>query len=976
MAGLFCWRRPVLCRYSGRSAGVPVTVNLTPPPDLPAELTSRWRHIAGRLNELPADAFSDCPAAARSVSRVALCSDFVLSTLLREPRALVARVADDAPLSEALLAGRLRLSGCSEAQAMRTLRRVRNLEMARIAWRDLAGWSDLQASFSDLSALADAAIRAALQFAGTHLEGRFGRPAGPGGAPASLLVLAMGKLGGGELNFSSDVDLVLLFPDPQTLQRRPEVEPEVYYRRLAQLLVKLLDQVTEEGFVFRVDTRLRPFGAAGPLAVSVPALETYLIRHAREWERYAYLKARLLTGRRHAGELFEELLTPFVYRSYIDYGVFESLREMKASIAAEVARRDMAGNIKLGPGGIREIEFVVQALQLVRGGQNRALIQRSLPAALEAVETAGLLDGDAARALHSAYRFLRTLEHRLQAMRDQQTHDLPADAVSRSVLAYAMGMSGWAALEARLKRERERVEAQFAGSGLTGRGERDAAPDVDAWTSAWERGELREALAEAEVADADALGTQLEALRAESVFSRMDEVSRQRLAAVISQIMPQLAGYAAPGRVLRGVLPVLRAVGRRSAYLALLRENPSALARLLALADRSEFLVRQVAEHPLLLDELLDARVFDTPPTREELARSLQDTLAKQPSSDVEGRLEAIRSFKTAAVFRIACADRLGHLPLMKVSDRLTDTAELILQLALETAWSELVERYGEPLCGDGAARRAAGFAIIGYGKLGGLELGYGSDLDLVFVHDSAGSHQTTSGPRQVDNGRFFVRLVQRLIHFLSIQTRFGRLYEIDTRLRPSGRSGVPLPSLDAFVTYQREQAWVWEHQALLRSRAVAGLPRVMESFEAVRREVLIHDVDRDKLREEIIAMRRRMRRELSRSKTGEFDLKHDRGGVSDIEFLVDYWVLSRSDAFAELVTFPDKVRQLEALERTGLVSAERCRRLKAIYIALRERAHELALNEGGRIVSGEAFAEARGWVGALWDEALGAERV
>lgn len=484
---------------------------------------------------------------------------------------------------------------------------------------------------------------------------------------------------------------------------------------------------------------------------------------------------------------------------------------------------------------------------------------------------------------------------------------------------------------------------------------------------------MLEALEGASIGEARAISSELEALRSGQLYSRMDEISRQRLAAVVSRIVPSLTQYTEPARVLHRVLPVLQAIGRRSAYLALLNENPLALGRLLKLADQSEFVVRQVAEHPLLLDELLDSRVFDTPPSRGELEQTLQHTVERQAAGNVESRLEVIRLFQRAALFRIAVADRLENLPLMKVSDRLTDTAELILEFALDTAWTELVERFGEPLCGQGSDARTAGFAIIGYGKLGGLELGYGSDLDLVFLHDSSGRHQETAGPNKADNGRFFVRLVQRLIHFLSIQTSSGRLYEVDMRLRPDGRSGVPVPSLDSFVSYQQKRAWVWEHQALLRSRSVAGSAEVREAFEEVRRDILIHYVDRDNLKREITAMRKRMRDKLSLSKAEEFDLKQDPGGLSDIEFLIDYWVLAQAHAFPELVKFPDKVRQLEALETTGLVSAERCARIKNIYLALRESAHELALNEGGRIIRGDSFAAERGWLRSLWAEVLGA---
>jgi [glutamine synthetase] adenylyltransferase / [glutamine synthetase]-adenylyl-L-tyrosine phosphorylase len=417
---------------------------------------------------------------------------------------------------------------------------------------------------------------------------------------------------------------------------------------------------------------------------------------------------------------------------------------------------------------------------------------------------------------------------------------------------------------------------------------------------------------------------------------------------------------------------VYRAICRRSAYFALLNENPAALDRLLTIVAHSAWLAKQIAEQPMLLDELLDTRLFDLPPTRGELADSFMRTLRGAAPNDfahheLEAVLDAIRVFQRTAIFRIAIADRLGSLPLMKVSDRLTDTAELVLEFALQTAWRELVAKHGTPR--SGPPMTDAGFAVIGYGKLGGLELGYGSDLDLVFLHDSRGAQQETNGNPPLDNERFFSRLVQRLIHFLSIQTSSGRLYEVDTRLRPSGRAGLLVQSIDGFHRYQTREAWVWEHQALLRSRAVAGTRRVRDEFERVRREVLVAHVDRAKLKTEVAAMRRRMRSELSLAKSGGFDVKQDIGGLADIEFLVDYWVLASSHEFPELIEHPDNVRQLEALERVGLVSAERCRRLKEAYLALRQRIHELALDEGGRVVAEHEFKELRAFVSGVWDE-------
>jgi glutamate-ammonia-ligase adenylyltransferase len=422
------------------------------------------------------------------------------------------------------------------------------------------------------------------------------------------------------------------------------------------------------------------------------------------------------------------------------------------------------------------------------------------------------------------------------------------------------------------------------------------------------------------------------------------------------------------------VLPIFQAVCRRSAYLSLLDENRDALTRLLAVAGQSPLLARQISEHPLLLDELLDSRLFDSPPTRAELESSLDQYLKNVARDDLEAVLDAMRQFQRAAVFRIAVADRFGGLPLMKVSDRLTDTAELVLGLARDIAYAELEAKHGKPLCGEPNELREAQFAIIGYGKLGGLELGYGSDLDIVFLHDSQGSHQETNGKKPLDNAHFFARLAQRLIHFLTIQTSSGGLYEIDTRLRPSGSKGLMVASLENFRRYQREEAWTWEHQALLRSRSVGGSAQLRATFENERREILIHHVDRTKLKHEVRKMRARMRKELSEGDVQTFDIKQDAGGLADIEFLIDYWVLAHSETHPELATYPDNVRQLEALEAARLVPAEHCRYLKDAYLALRARTHELALAEAGRVVSDAEFKDMRAWVVARWLETFGAD--
>jgi [glutamine synthetase] adenylyltransferase / [glutamine synthetase]-adenylyl-L-tyrosine phosphorylase len=930
------------------------------PSDLPVTLVARYERIAARLADLEVPLPPDL---AQSAVRVAVVSDFVLGVLLRYPKELLLRIRDAEPLDRAGIAARLDLATAAETQAMTLLRRARQIEMARIAWRDIAGLASLEATLADVSLLAECLIETATNFAAAQLAERFGRPRDATGRELPLLVLGMGKLGGKELNFSSDVDLVFVYPDAEVEGLRTEAE--TYYVRLGQLLIRLLDQRTEDGFVYRVDTRLRPFGGSGPLAVNVAAFESYLVEHGRDWERYAYVKARLLTGQEFARDVFDLVLTPFVYRRYLDYGVFDALRQMKRLISQEVARKDMAENIKLGPGGIREIEFIAQAFQIVRGGRRPELRERSLMRVLPRLAGDRQLPEGTVAALLEAYRHLRIVENRLQALADQQTHTLPANPEERARLAFALGEPDWPSFYARLAKQRAIVEAEFKNVAWDVQGEANRV--VDPMSAAWEAGDVTAMLASTPLAGDEEARALLADLRGGGLYQRMDETGRQRLAAVMSRTLQLIGRHTAPAKSLERVLPVFRAVCRRSAYLALLNENPAALERLLKIVVDSALLARQLAEQPLLLDELLDERVFDSPPTRDELAALLERCTRDVAPGDTEAALEAIRVFQRTALFRIAIADRLGSLPIMKVSDRLTDTAELVLGYSLGMARTELVTKYGTPRCGPPS--REAGFGIVGYGKLGGLELGYGSDLDLVFLHDSRGDQQETDGSPPLDNERFFGRLVQRLIHFLSVQTSSGKLYEIDTRLRPSGRAGLLVTSLDGFRRYQETEAWVWEHQALLRSRALAGAPSVCEAFERIRREILVAHIHRDKLKSEVVKMRHRMRKELTEARAGQFDLKQDAGGIADIEFLVDYWVLAHSAQYPELVEFPDNVRQLEALERVALVPAERCGRLKDTYLALRQRVHELALDQRGRVVPDSEFAPFREFVIGVWDE-------
>jgi len=859
-------------------------------------------------------------------------------------------------LLEAWLAG-----GSGDDEFLHRLRLFRHRELVRVIWRDLNEGADVTESLRDLSDLADAAINAALNFAHDLLRARHGEPRAEDGSPSGAGVVAMGKLGGHELNFSSDVDLVFVYSTAGETDGARALSNEEYFRVLAQRVIDLLSRNTADGFVYRVDVRLRPFGSAGPLAVSVSALEGYLLQHGRDWERYAWIKARVVNAWADAETLYRDVLRPFVYRRYLDYGVFSALRDMKALIEAEVAKKEFRGNLKLGPGGIREIEFIVQTLQLVRGGTVVALRERQLLKALPALVQAGCLPERDAAELTAAYRFLRLAENRLQALYDRQTHDLPADPVDQQRLALAMGYAGWRAFLAALQIQRNAVARHFRDivfRGMSGsddeNGEQAGSADGDAarpeadlarvWLDdAAPDLQLQRLAGAGFSAPVDVL-ERVRRLREGGLQQRLDQPGRQRLDALVPAMLRVASRQAEATRALDGMVLVLEAIGRRSAYFALLNENPAALEHLVSVCASSEFLARLVATHPLLLDELLDPRVFQEAPSRSELAADLTVRLSRVPADDAEVRLDALRNFQQAAIFRVAVVDLSGVLPLMKVSDRLTDIAELVLEAALALAWQELVTRHGEPRCVVDGESRPARFAVVAYGKLGGLELGYGSDLDLVFLHDSAGDQQQTDGAQSLDNAVFFSRLTRRIISILTMHTTSGKLYEVDIRLRPSGQSGLLVSSLTAFDLYQRQDAWTWEHQALLRSRAVAGDSGVKAAFEQLRVRTLTSYVRLEQLATEVTEMRQRMRNELSRGTAELLDVKQDPGGITDIEFLVQYLVLREANRYPDLVRWSDNIRQLEALAAHAILAPADAEQLADAYRTYRQRLHHLNL--------------------------------
>ena len=911
----------------------------------------------------------------QSMPGVLAASEFVLDALARDP-----------PLCEALHAReRERLAGAPlplpswgsqtpEEGFMAQLRRWRRAEFTRIAWRDLAGWASLEETLTDLSCAADLALSQAHAFALQALTARHGRPLSQVLEPQQLMIVAMGKLGGRELNFSSDIDLVLLYPQAGETDGERAISNQEFFTRLAQMLVRLLAQRTDEGFVFRVDLRLRPFGDSGPTVVSAAALEDYLQIHGRDWERYAWIKARAVTATEAWTELFRDAVQPFVYRRYLDFGVFESLREMKALIEREVRRRDLADDIKLGDGGIREIEFIVQSFQLIRGGQDRRLQDSSLRRALPLLAGAKLLPSSAVSQLDAAYVFLRRLENRLQMCADQQVHELPSSERARARLARSMGHASWSSLHDELESHRAHVGQHFRAVVFGGRSDEETSGRADAAPLPLGEDEtavLLERVRTLGFEDPDTAARQLADFQQAASIRRLDQIGSRRLTALLPVLVAEAARTREPLAALRRLLRVLEAIGPRSAYFALLLHDAKPRHRLVELAAHADFLTDQIAAHPLLLDELIGERILEQLPDRAELAADLAQRMAGAGEDDEEQLLERLRHFQRAALFRLAVADLLACLPVMQVSDRLTDLAELIVERVLALAWQHLTPTFGTPMCGEPAARRPVRIAVIGYGKLGGMELGYASDLDLVFVHDSSGAQQETDGPRTIDNQVFFVRFAQRLVHLLTVHSPAGRLYEVDMRLRPSGKAGMLIASIDGFAEYQRHEAWTFEHQALLHARAVAGASELRARFEAIRLQVLAGCVRRDRLREDVRHMRNRMRHELSGAAAGQFDVKQDPGGIADIEFLAQYWALKWAEQYPPVAKYADTIRQLESVASADLIPQTTVDQLTSAYRTYRSCLHHRALDGQGGIVAAWHFAAQRAAVSAIWDREM-----
>lgn len=948
------------------------------PEELHLPVTHWFEHLAGQ-DECYAKQFAALGDKQPTLMRLVASSEYAAGVIGREWSWFHAELEQgrfQAPIDPAELAATAdEIGSCVDDKMVRSsLRRLRHQQLVRILWRSISGQDEVWESLKALSSLSDALISASMMYTQRSLKTRFGQVRSADGEEIPLVVLAMGKLGGRELNFSSDIDLIFLYTEDGETSGPRSLSAHEYFTRLSRQVVSLLDEVTEDGFVYRVDTRLRPFGDSGPPVVSFAALENYLLRHGRSWERYAYVKARVISPAAKASdiqELMTDVIEPFVYRQYLDYGVFESLRDMKALIATEVRKRELQDNIKLGPGGIREIEFITQSLQLVRGGGDQKLRTRELREALTRLGQSRGLGRASVSTLLDAYCFLRKLENGIQAIRDQQTHDLPESPEDRARLQLVMGYSSWDALINDLSQHRQHVSEQFAEVAFrsdTGPAEPELARTLTThWNASASAEDWEQVLGSNDFEDAASVSDAIVRFAGNSSLRQIGVTAGKRLARFMCAFLMLLRERRNPGVVCERVLAIISQIVRRSAYVALLNENPAVLERLVGLCDQSDYLASEIARFPLLLDELLDPRLYSAQISSDSMRGDMEERLAQLESDDSERNIEVLAQFQRATLFRIGVADVSGNLPIMKVSDRLTELAEIVLEHALGIAWKDLIERHGKPVYESGDGMRDAGFGVIAYGKLGGMELSYRSDLDLVFLHDSHGSAQETNGEKPLDNSMFFGRLVRRLVHFLTAQTPSGALYEVDTRLRPSGRSGLLVTSIDGFEKYQEDNAWTWEHQALLRSRPVAGSAAVAREFERIRADTLRNRIRRDQLLQDVLLMRAKMRKQLDKSSTSQFDLKQGEGGIGDIEFLVQFLVLKSARHEPALIHYSDNIRQLGTLEAVGCLSPTDVARLQNTYKAYRLATHRLALDGQPPLVSPAEFVAERKFVISVW---------
>lgn len=881
-----------------------------------------------------------------------MLSDYILTSALQAPDIVIELFVSNyvyqevMPNYQQMLAEKI-IHCVTEEDLHKVLRLFRLREMVTIATADLVLNISLHESLKRLSEMADVLVQGALNWLSQFCYAKWGEPKNSQDETIPLLVYAMGKLGGKELNFSSDIDLIFVYPEAGTTQGvRRSIDNQQFFTRLGQKLITALNQQTADGFVYRVDMRLRPFGESGPLVLTFNAMEDYYQDQGRDWERYAMLKARLIGEGKYHDQL-DKMLKPFVYRRYIDFSVIDSLRRMKAMIAQEVRRKQLINNIKLGAGGIREIEFVVQVFQLIRGGQVEVLRQRNLLTVLPLLVQEGELPVESMQVLKTAYQFLRRVENIIQALGDKQTQTLPDSELDQMRILAALerdDLTTWSQFLSCLQCHMEGVHQEFIA--LIG----EEAPHqhikdshwVTLWDSDWSHEESCAWIAQVnQTWEADSVWHKLSDFRAELIKKSIGTRGRQTLDKLMPLFLFYLNEKNVEGTTLERVLLIFNKINTRTAYLELLYENKGVLKHLIKLCRSSLWVTEHIAKYPILLDELIDPTLFSNPPSENSYAQEFRQTMLRIPEDDLEAQMNMLRQFKQVQHLRLAAADISGVLPITKVSDHLTAIAESIITEAINLAWLHVVQRFGQPLSTVGTDHK--GFAVVGYGKLGGIELGYGSDLDLVFLHNSQ-SDDMTNGSKEIPASQFYAKLAQRIMHIFNTNMASGMLYELDMRLRPSGNSGLLVVNINTFEQYQIDDAWTWEHQALVRTRCVYGADFFVKRYEEIKQKILSSKRDRSLLLKDVEEMRQKMKTHLDKSTDQFIDIKQGEGGLVDIEFLVQFLVLLNAYKYPSLGEYSDNISILGELCRLDIITTEDKDTLINSYCALRYFGHKTTL--------------------------------
>lgn len=890
-------------------------------------------------------------SAARYVRHAALCSTFLERLLLKDAALLHDLLANvNEPYQTTQMLDYLNTQSClDELEVKRHLRQLRQRVMARMITRDLNGLADFYEIAATTSALAEVTLNHAIAFHQPVLEAQYGVPKSATGVPQQLIIIGMGKLGGFELNVSSDIDLIFAYEQEGETDQEGQagstqsISNQDFFTKLGKKVIAALDDVTEDGFVFRVDMRLRPFGSEGALVSCLDALEDYYQNYGREWERYAWIKGRVVAG---PSEALTRVLKPFVFRKYLDFNAYASMRDLKVQIQRDVMQRGLADNIKLGRGGIREVEFIAQVFQLIRGGQDADLQIKPTLQVLQLLAKQRVLSAEAVQQLTDGYVYLRNLEHRLMYIDDQQTQDLPKSEASKQRIVQMMNVADWPVFLQQLNHHRSLIQSHFDATFS------DAEHQVHEQEAAIWQGTVDEDTA---LHTLQSLGyvdyaqsyQHLLALHASSRYQQLPQQSKFRLDTLMPMLIHQAALTTNPDAALLRSINLLENICRRASYLALLAEFPDALKLVIKLCAASPWLAQYLAAHPILLDELLDTHsLYDTPDfaaMQLDLSNKMQ-----QLAGDTEAQMDAMRHFKHAAVLRFAAQDVAELISLETLSDYLSDLAQMILQVSILVIWQSLKFKHID----------TPKFAVIGYGKLGGKELGYVSDLDIIFLYDD--DHP--------DASEHYARFAQRINNWFNSLTNAGLLYETDLQLRPDGNSGLLVSSVAAFRDYQLNKAWIWEHQAITRARYVAGDTQMGELFAGIRQQVLLQARDAQTLSTEVVTMREKMRSSHP-AHASLFDVKQHAGGIIDVEFMVQYLVLLHARSYPQLTENIGNIGLLHVMGGLGLITPAQADAVANAYRSYRKIIHSTKLQGKDAKVALAEIETERACVIALWQQ-------